>query len=98
MLGKAPKVVRAVFIHDVVATPEAQRAAYRERGVYFVDSYVDAAVEAFRLGLISGPGLERVVARARLDFASIEFDSAEQRSTRLAELEAACTRAASVRQ
>lgn len=72
------RVVKAVFIHDVVATPPEERARHTEGGIHFVDTYVGAGVIARRLGLISAAGLERIVAESRSGFDQVPWDSPEQ--------------------
>jgi Ca-activated chloride channel family protein len=42
-------------------TSKAEREAYRKQGIYIFDSYVDAAVEAHRLGLISREGVNHLI-------------------------------------
>lgn len=86
MLTAAPQAVHAVFIHDVVDTPETARRAWREKRIHFFDTYVGAAVEAFALGLISRDGLARVAIGARESMEGIAFTSAAQRDARKAEL------------
>ena len=71
--------VRLVLIHDVVATDQAERQAYAERGIWFVDTYVGAALVAWRHGLISDGSLARVAAEAVADFERLRWDSPEQR-------------------
>lgn len=79
--------VRAVFIHDVTGTPESERAKYRHQGVTFFDTYVGAAAEAYKKGLMTKAGLHRIVTAAKAEFAAIKFDSPEQKKARSAELE-----------
>ncbi|AGC45778.1 hypothetical protein MYSTI_04485 [Myxococcus stipitatus DSM 14675] len=86
MLSAAPHGVHAVFIHDVVETPEATRRTWRDKRIYFFDTYVGAALEAFALGLISRDGLARVAIAARESMEGIAFTSAAQRDARKAEL------------
>ncbi|WP_223633046.1 phosphatase domain-containing protein [Corallococcus sp. EGB] len=81
-----PQAVRAVFIHDVVATPQDTRDAWRERHVFFFDTYVGAAVDAFHAGVVSRDGVDRVAAAARESLAVIAFPSEAQRQAREAEL------------
>ncbi|NTX08943.1 MULTISPECIES: phosphatase domain-containing protein [Myxococcus] len=86
MLTAAPHAVHAVFIHDVVDTPETTRRAWREKRIHFFDTYVGAALEAFALGLISRDGLARVAIAARESMEGIAFTSAAQRDARKVEL------------
>ncbi len=78
--------VPAVFIHDVVATGSAERETWREKGVFFFDSYAGAAVEAHALGLLTAQGLHDVVAATVTELGGVAFDSAEKRAAREAEL------------
>jgi hypothetical protein len=72
-LEQAPDVVRAVFIHDVVDTPEAERGAMRERGIVFFDTYAGAAREAAALGLLTVDAARRVAARAATELDALRF-------------------------
>jgi hypothetical protein len=87
MLAKWPGAVRAVFIHDVVATPEPVRQTWRDKRIFFFDTYVGAAVEAFAVGVISREGVARVVLAAREEMARVPFASEAQREARMSELE-----------
>lgn len=75
--------VRAVFIHDVVGTPELERQEHRARRIFFHDTYVGAACHAFSLGLIGRPGLVRVARAAVAELVDIEFASPEQQESML---------------
>jgi hypothetical protein len=86
MLAAAPQAVHAVFIHDVVDTPQATRQAWRDKRIYFFDTYVGAAVDAFQVGVISRDGVARVARAAQESLAGIEFDSPGQREARQFEL------------
>lgn len=81
------RAVRAVFIHDVVATPSHAKLAWRRKKIIFFDTYAGAAVEAFREGILPREAVARVVAAAREEFEKIRFESQEQRLQRLTELE-----------
>lgn len=87
LLASWPEQVRAVFIHDVVATPEPVRQSWRDKRIFFFDTYVGAAVEAFEVGVISRDGVARVVHAAREDLARVAFASEAQRAARMVELE-----------
>jgi len=87
MLASWPEQVRAVFIHDVVDTPEPLRQSWRDKGIFFFDNYVGAAVEAFDVGVISRDGVARVVSAAREELARVAFASEAQRAARVLELE-----------
>lgn len=71
-------VVRAVFIHDVVAMEESDKQALAAKGIWVVDTYVAAAAKARELGLISAAGLERVASETRRLLDEIAWDSPEQ--------------------
>jgi hypothetical protein len=82
----ARDAVKGVFIHDVVSTSEGAREDFRKRGVFFFDTYVGAAWEAYRLGLIQREGLARVAAAAVAQMRAIAFETPAQRDARMAEL------------
>jgi hypothetical protein len=86
MLAAQPEAVRAVFIHDVVDTPESVRKAWRVKRILFFDTYVGAAVEAFELGLIARDGVARVATAAREELAKVPFTSEAQKEARRADL------------
>jgi hypothetical protein len=96
MLAFAPHMVHAVFIHDVVDTPEAARQAWRAKRIYFFDTYVGAAVEAFQVGVISRDGVARIAKAAQESMAGIAFDSPGQREARQLELSRDLQRAAAL--
>ena len=80
---RAPDAVKAVFINDVVATPQARRDELAVKGVHLFDTYVGAATKAFELGLISREGLVRVGKAAEEKLRSIVFaDEAQKRARR----------------
>jgi hypothetical protein len=87
MREAAPSAVKAVFINDVVNTPQDKRDQARAKGVFFNDTYVGAAVEAFKLGLISRDGLQRVASAASDAMAKIPFEDPAQQKARQAELD-----------
>jgi hypothetical protein len=87
ILSSWPEQVRAVFIHDVVATPESVRQSWRDQRVFFFDTYVGAAVEAYEVGVIARDGVARVVGAAREDLSRVTFASEAQLSARVLELE-----------
>ncbi|GAB3622131.1 hypothetical protein GCM10027418_02130 [Mariniluteicoccus endophyticus] len=82
MMSRYPGIAKAVFIHDVVDTPEDERAGHAQRNVFFHDTYVGAAVAARRVGLISAAGLDRVCLETCQGFETVGFASpgAEQRA------------------
>jgi hypothetical protein len=96
MRDSRPDAVRAVFIHDVVATPEAKRDEWRARHVFFFDTYVGAAVHAFHAGVLSRDGVGRVAAAATQSLAAISFHDPAQRRAREEELARDLVRAQSL--
>lgn len=80
MLALPDSPVRAVFIHDVVNTPEHERAAHRAKRIFFHDTYLGAAVDAFEQGLISRAGLARIAGAALHELQAVPFASTEQRA------------------
>ncbi|MFP2905263.1 phosphatase domain-containing protein [Pyxidicoccus sp. 3LFB2] len=94
MLTAAPQSVHAVFIHDVVDTPEATRQSWRAKRVFYFDTYVGAALEAFQVGVISRDGVGRVARAAQESMAGIAFKSPAQREARQQELTRDLQRAA----
>ncbi|MFY0564332.1 phosphatase domain-containing protein [Archangium lansingense] len=96
MLAEYPESVRAVFIHDVVDTPESVRQTWRSRRIFFFDNYVGAAVEAFEVGVIARDGVARVVRAAQEDLGRVPFTSEAQRQARQAELERDVRRAEAI--
>jgi hypothetical protein len=85
MLAAHPGSVRAIFIHDVVDTPEATRQAWRAKRIFFFDTYIGAAVEAYEMGVIARDGVARVARAAREELEKIPFTSEDQRQARHAE-------------
>ncbi|MFT3713090.1 MAG: hypothetical protein QM817_36005 [Archangium sp.] len=79
--------MRSVFIHNVTHLDEAAKAAELKKGVFVFDTYVGAATEAFKRGLINKPGLERVVSQANLEFSQISFANPQQQAAAKADLE-----------
>jgi hypothetical protein len=96
MLAAAPQAVHAVFIHDVVDTPEATRQSWRAKRVFFFDTYVGAAVESFQVGVISRDGVARVARAAQESIGGIAFTSPGQREARQQELARDLQRAAAL--
>jgi hypothetical protein len=79
--------MRSVFIHNVTHLDDAAKADFARKGVFIFDTYVGAATEAFKRGLISRPGLERVMSEATREFDATTFASPEQKAARKAELD-----------
>jgi hypothetical protein len=86
MLAAHPDSVRAIFIHDVVATPEPVRQVWRAQRIFFFDTYVGAAVEAYEVGVIARDGVARVARAAQEELEKIPFASEDQRRARREEL------------
>jgi hypothetical protein len=94
MLSRAPASVRAVYINNVTNMTAAQRAAMTGQGIMVIDSYVDAAIDAFNRGLISRASLSAVATAARTELNAMTNLSAAQRSAANAVLTAAEARVA----
>jgi len=86
-VSTAPSDMKAVFIHNVTNMSPEDRQAMAQKGVFVFDTYVGAATEAFRRGLITREGLERVASSASVELDTVHFDSQEQRAARKAELD-----------
>ena len=71
-------VVKAVFIHDVVALDAGRRAELAAKGIWVVDTYVGAAAKAHELGLISEAGVQRVIDETHRLLDDVEWESSEQ--------------------
>jgi hypothetical protein len=80
--------LRSVFIHNVTHLDGAAKADFARKNVFVFDTYVGAATEAHRRGLIDKGGLERVMEAAVKDFEGITFASPAQQAARKAELDA----------
>ncbi|XXX76777.1 phosphatase domain-containing protein [Sorangium sp. So ce134] len=86
MLELAPESVQAIFIHDVVATPERARQELAVGGVHLFDTYIGAAATALERGLLGPEGAARVAEAAIEAFAAIQFPSHEGREPRRLEM------------
>jgi hypothetical protein len=75
----SPHLVRAAFIHAVIRASPAQREGLATEKVFIFDTYVGAAVAAFREGLIGAEGLRRICVDAESELAEVTFMSAAQR-------------------
>jgi hypothetical protein len=82
MLEAAPQDVKAVFIHDVVATPEAKRSELRKGQVFLFDTYVGAAAEALERAHIEPLGAIRVAREAMTELEAITLSSPQRASRR----------------
>lgn len=80
LLERFGHVVDIVVIHDVVATPDEERARLAAADIHLVDTYVGAARLMHDRGLIHRVGLDKVVAESYAAVDSIEWDSPEQRA------------------
>lgn len=74
-----PQEVPLAFIHDVKENPQELRDAYAANGVHFVDTYVGAALIAYKAGLMSKDILVYETQVAVTEFDKVKFKSAEQR-------------------
>jgi hypothetical protein len=82
-----PERVRAVLIHDVVATSAAQRDRWAAVGVELFDTYIGAAVLSLERRLVHPDGCRRVVDAAMRDLEAIEFDDGQRADARRREHE-----------
>lgn len=80
------KAAHTVFIHDVVATPEARRAELREKNVFLFDTYAGAALVAKKRGLLSEEAAKRVVAAVRKELEEVPWRTQAEKDARLADL------------
>lgn len=78
MFERFPQTAKAVFIHDVVATPAVEREAQRAKGIHYVDTYVGAGLLALTLDLISRAGLDRIVAETLTGLDKVAWSSPDQ--------------------
>lgn len=96
MVRREPQGTKAVFIHNVTHMDQATRASWTAKGVFVFDSYVDAAIEAYKRGLISRAGVDRIAAAARRELDAMTNLSAQQRTNADAVLRAAESRVAAL--
>ncbi len=88
MRDESGAVMEAVFIHDVVNTGENERERLRKKAVYFNDTYIGAALDAYTHGLIDAEGLGHVAreaVRELKDPGHCSFESAQQKDARYQE-------------
>ena len=79
--------MKKVFIHNVSGLDDAARAQWAAKGVSVFDTYVGAATEAFKAGLITKDGLQRVGAAAQRDLDAVQFSDPSQKAARQADLD-----------
>jgi hypothetical protein len=79
--------MKRVFIHNVTGLNDAQKADFAQKGVFVFDTYVGAAIEAFKSGLITKEGLERVATTAQRELDAVQFSDPAQKAARQAELD-----------
>ena len=79
--------MRGVFIHNVTHLDAPAKAEFAQKKVFIFDTYVGAATQAFKQGLISADGLERVMSSASRELAEVHFDKPEQAAARKTELD-----------
>ncbi|MHB8872507.1 MAG: phosphatase domain-containing protein [Myxococcaceae bacterium] len=82
-----PAQVKAVFINNVTNLSAAKKQELAGQGITVVDTYVGAATEAFKRGLISREGLQRVAAAAAGELEAVQFSSPDQKAARHSELQ-----------
>lgn len=91
----AKEHVAGIFIHDVISKDgkpkldAAARAALKAAGIFVFDSYLMAAAEAFRMGLISAASLRRVATDTKQELGEVKWQSPAQKAARWAEYEEA---------
>ncbi len=73
MREEAGDVVRGAFIHDVVATSDAERARLEGLGVDLFDTYPGAAWVARSRGLLADEAASRVAHAAELELRDVSF-------------------------
>src|SRR5690606_15682815 len=86
MREHAPERVAAVLIHDVIATPDDDRAHSRRRGVVMFDTYVGAAYEPLLQQRLDEAAARRVAERAREELEAIPFTEPTLAAARKKEL------------
>ncbi|MGC4108181.1 MAG: DUF2183 domain-containing protein [Thermomicrobiales bacterium] len=79
MLAMAPNEVAAVFIHDVTGAEHRATTTWVEDGLIYFDTYIGAAIEAWRKGLITREGVNRVAEAAQEALETIPFRSEQDR-------------------
>ncbi|MGN6483342.1 MAG: phosphatase domain-containing protein [Thermomicrobiales bacterium] len=79
MLEMAPDEVAAVFIHDVTGAEHRATTTWEENGLIYFDTYIGAAIEAWRKGLITREGVNRVAVETEAALAAIPFRQEEDR-------------------
>jgi len=79
MLEMAPNEVAAIFIHDVTGAEGRAATTWVEDGLIYFDTYIGAAIEAWRNGLITRAGVNRVAAETQQALAAIPFRREEDR-------------------
>ena len=73
-----PDAVPAVFIHDVVDTPNARREELAASDIHMFETYIGAAMKAHSLGMVSLDNVERVVTEALCALDDVKWESPEQ--------------------
>lgn len=82
MVETYPDVVKAVFIHDVVQTPDEERKRLADKGIWLVDTYVGAATKAHELGLVSDAGLRDVIDETSAALNDVAWEGVQEQTTR----------------
>ena len=83
--------VKAVFIHKVTdwrvrPAKAAKRFAFRDTRIHYFDTYVGAAIEAMKEGLISKEGLHRVADAAKVELADVLARATPEQKATLEEI------------
>jgi uncharacterized protein DUF2183 len=79
MRRRFPRLVPAVFLHDVVGLDEEQKRDYRDLGIFVFETYPQAAKLAVEQGLMTISAAEIVSREARTELETITFDSETQK-------------------
>lgn len=74
-------VLDLTVIHDVVGTPDAERARLRTERILLVDTYAEAARLFRERGLIGDAGLQRVIDESATGLDAVRWASVEQERT-----------------
>ncbi|MCE7875062.1 hypothetical protein DYH09_32500 [bacterium CPR1] len=83
-LERFPEHVRAGLIHRVRPLDPERLERCQRQGLLFFDTYVGAAIQLNRMGLLTAGSLECVVAAAWSDFEAIKFPDEAMRQARKA--------------
>jgi len=89
MLEHHSDVVLGGFIHDVTAVPlpPDERAKYRQRKIYFADTYVGFAALALENNILAPNGAAAVARAAIAEFSDVVFTDVTQMAARVKEFD-----------